>query len=318
MNYIDIILVVILLLYILDGIRRGFLNIFLELLIFVTSVLLALKFYLPFANWISGILALPEFLKNIVAFILLWAVFEILLLILGNYIQRLIPFFIKNSTVNKIAGFFPSLLKGLVIVSTVLLLVIGLPLPAFVKDDINQSKLGSTLISKAASFEGQTRKIFGGVVEETLTFLTVPTDSKETLQFRFKEPDLKIDEKSEEEMLKLINQERSKIGLKALIMDEKLQEVARTHSKDMWQRRYFSHVSPDGEEPLDRVKKSGIQFTIVGENLALAPNVRLAQIGLMNSEGHRANILGATFTKVGIGAIDGESYGKMFTQNFID
>lgn len=318
MNYIDIILLVILLVYALDGLRRGFLNVVLELLIFIISVILSLKFYLPFSGWLIKIVALPEFLKNIVSFILLWAIFEIILLILGNFIQQRIPFFIRNSPINKIAGFLPSLLKGWIILSVILFLLIGLPTPGFLKEDINHSKIGSRLISEAAGFEAQAKNIFGGVVEEALTFLTLPKESKETLQFNFKEPKLTVDEKSEEEMLRKVNIERGKIGLQPLQMEEKLREVARAHSKDMWERKYFSHISPDGSEPLDRVKRTGLTFTVVGENLALAPNVDLAHIGLMNSEGHRSNILGATYRRVGIGVIDGGVYGKMFTQNFTD
>ena len=62
--------------------------------------------------------------------------------------------------------------------------------------------------------------------------------------------------------------------------------------------------------------KAGIHFQAAGENLALAPNINLAHQGLMNSPGHRANILSPDFKKVGIGVIDGGIYGEMFVQEF--
>ena len=62
--------------------------------------------------------------------------------------------------------------------------------------------------------------------------------------------------------------------------------------------------------------RAGISYSIAGENLALAPSVVRAHDGLMNSSGHRRNILDPAFTKIGIGAIDGGVYGKMFTQIF--
>jgi uncharacterized protein YkwD len=55
---------------------------------------------------------------------------------------------------------------------------------------------------------------------------------------------------------------------------------------------------------------------VIGENLAYAPNLELAHTGLMNSEGHRANILSPDFNKVGIGIEDGGVYGLMVTQVF--
>ncbi|MBI3380168.1 CvpA family protein [Candidatus Gottesmanbacteria bacterium] len=79
-----------------------------------------------------------------------------------------------------------------------------------------------------------------------------------------------------------------------------------------------SHYNPEGQSPFDRMDKAGIHFTSAGENLALAPNVELAHQGLMNSPGHRRNILSPDFGKVGIGAIDGGIYGEMFVQEFTD
>ena len=101
-------------------------------------------------------------------------------------------------------------------------------------------------------------------------------------------------------------------------MDKDLLRLARAHSRDMFIRGYFAHVNPDGEDPFDRMNEAGIIYQVAGENLALAPNVDLAHDGLMNSPGHRANILTAEFGLVGIGCIDGGSYGKMFSQEFTD
>ncbi|KKR60955.1 MAG: hypothetical protein UT99_C0004G0001, partial [Candidatus Curtissbacteria bacterium GW2011_GWA2_40_31] len=87
-------------------------------------------------------------------------------------------------------------------------------------------------------------------------------------------------------------------------------------SKDMFKRGYFSHYSPEGKDVGDRLEDSSINYSLAGENLALAPDVIRAHNGLMNSEGHRRNILDPAFSKIGIGAIDGGVYGKMFTQVF--
>jgi uncharacterized protein YkwD len=62
--------------------------------------------------------------------------------------------------------------------------------------------------------------------------------------------------------------------------------------------------------------KANIKYMLAGENLALAPDVEIAHNGLMNSPGHRANILNSDYGKVGIGCMDGGMYGKMFSQEF--
>jgi len=64
------------------------------------------------------------------------------------------------------------------------------------------------------------------------------------------------------------------------------------------------------------MKAAGVSYRYAGENLAGAPTVEMAHNSLMNSPGHRANILNANFTKIGIGVVSGGPYGKMFVQMF--
>jgi uncharacterized protein YkwD len=84
----------------------------------------------------------------------------------------------------------------------------------------------------------------------------------------------------------------------------------------MFARGYFSHVTPEGRSPFDRMEAAGVSFRTAGENLALAPTLRIAHTGLMNSPGHRANILRPAFGRLGIGVMDGGPRGLMVTQNF--
>jgi uncharacterized protein YkwD len=84
----------------------------------------------------------------------------------------------------------------------------------------------------------------------------------------------------------------------------------------MLQGGFFSHYDKEGRSPFDRMDDARIAYLSAGENLALAPNTDLAMQGLMNSPGHRANILSKNFGHVGIGVMDGGIYGKMFVQEF--
>ena len=95
-----------------------------------------------------------------------------------------------------------------------------------------------------------------------------------------------------------------------------LVKVARLKAQDMINKGYFSHTSPTYGSPFDMMKKYGVQYRYAGENLAGAPTVQSAHNNLMNSSGHRANILNASYTKVGIGVVSGGPYGKMFVQMF--
>jgi uncharacterized protein YkwD len=117
-------------------------------------------------------------------------------------------------------------------------------------------------------------------------------------------------------MLDMINKERQKAGVKPLQMDPQLVPLARAQSDDMFKRGYFAHVNPDGKDPFVRMKEAGIQFQAAGENLALAQTVEIAHRNLMNSPGHRANILNPAYNRVGIGIMDGGFHGLMFSQEF--
>jgi uncharacterized protein YkwD len=92
--------------------------------------------------------------------------------------------------------------------------------------------------------------------------------------------------------------------------------VARQHGEEMFQLGYFAHDSPVTGTPGDRIAAADIQAVATGENLAYAPSLRVAHEGLMNSPGHRANILNPAFTRLGIGVIRSENRGLMFVQEF--
>lgn len=121
----------------------------------------------------------------------------------------------------------------------------------------------------------------------------------------------------EQQMLNYVNQERAKAGVAPLKADMRLVQTARTKSKDMIDNKYFAHTSPTlGEFHVIIKKAVGSAYGYLGENLAGAPTVQTAHTSLMNSAGHRRNILNPNYTHIGIGIVNGGPYGKMFTQHF--
>lgn len=121
----------------------------------------------------------------------------------------------------------------------------------------------------------------------------------------------------EQLMFDMVNQERIKAGVAPLKIDMRMVESARTKSQDMITNNYFSHTSPTlgGFASLIR-NATGGDYAYVGENLAGNRTVEAAMKALMNSEGHRKNILNPKYTHMGIGIVNGGPYGKMFTQHF--
>jgi uncharacterized protein YkwD len=105
-----------------------------------------------------------------------------------------------------------------------------------------------------------------------------------------------------EAILDDVNGERAKNGLEPVACDSALSAVAEDHAVDMSRRNYFSHTTPEGKQPSDRVAAAGIAGRCVAENIAFGdddPGTLVRR--WMGSPGHRQNILG-DYTKVGIGS----------------
>lgn len=114
----------------------------------------------------------------------------------------------------------------------------------------------------------------------------------------------------------LINAERVKANLNALSYSEKATLCARSHSKDMRDKDYFAHENLQGKSPFDRMKDYDISYIGAAENIAAGQTSSIfAHYALMNSEGHRVNILG-NYKYIGIGVSFGGDTNIYYTQNF--
>ena len=127
----------------------------------------------------------------------------------------------------------------------------------------------------------------------------------------------KLKEGFEYQLFDLTNSSRVKNHLKALTWDDSVKETARDHSLDMAENNYFDHTNLDGESPFDRMLKDGIRYTMAGENLAYGQYSSIfAHEGLMNSLGHRENILQKDFTYLGVGVAFNDKSQPYYTENF--
>lgn len=122
----------------------------------------------------------------------------------------------------------------------------------------------------------------------------------------------------EMQVIKLVNQERTKNGLRPLAPNWELSRVARFKSEDMRDRQYFSHTSPTYGSPFTMIRNFGLSFTAAGENIAAGQSTaQQVMQGWMNSPGHRQNILNPQFTQIGVGYATGGSMRYYWTQMFI-
>ncbi len=111
---------------------------------------------------------------------------------------------------------------------------------------------------------------------------------------------------AEHRLLALVNRDRQAIGLQALVWDERVAGVARGHSSEMRRTKNVAHISPTTGSAADRVRAAKIKTAVVLENVARAYGIGEAHLGLMNSPGHRANLLSQTATHVGVGVVFGD------------
>lgn len=318
MSLVDILIIFALVLYVFIHSNEGVLSLTKRLIGFIGGAVIGFLIYSDIANILTPYIPLSPGLLDAFAFLISFALVQwAIKIILGN-IFSLFPHGFENTRASRILAILPAAIDGLILISLVLFIVVVSPFFLSAKEPIERSRLGSELVDQASSVEVYVDRVFGNAAHEGFGFLTIKPDENETVALPFRASNLTVDPAAELEMLELVNKERAKVGAPPLVADETLRQVARAHSMDMWKRQYFAHENPDGLDPFDRMELGGAEYRTAGENLALARTTERAHEGLMNSPGHKRNILDPEFRRVGIGVIDGGVYGKMFTQNFSD
>lgn len=118
----------------------------------------------------------------------------------------------------------------------------------------------------------------------------------------------------ERELVALTNQQRTEHGLKALTYNAKLHDAAEAKAKDILNKGYFEHVSPQGKTPWMFIDEAGYNYTKAGENLAIDFTTVEGPIpAWMASPGHRANILKPEYKEIGIAEATGMYNGRETT-----
>lgn len=318
LTWFDALVLLVLALALWAGWRRGLLSGTAELVALLASLCLAWAAGPALALWIGqqggtlGVWALP------VAVI---AAYLVARLLIGALLARALaamPTPVHRHVGNRLLGLLPGAANGLIHAVLLLMLWQAFPVGDTLARGTRDSLLAPSLAPPADWLHDRLAAVFEPAWKEAMRRTTVQPGTREVLALPFSIDQAPARPALEAQMLGLVNQARSAHGLRPLMADPEATEVARAHSRDMLARGYFSHVSPQGDDPFDRMRRGGLRYRTAGENLAFAPTVGVAHQGLMDSPGHRANILRPAFGRLGIGIVDGGRHGLMVTQNFRD
>lgn len=110
-------------------------------------------------------------------------------------------------------------------------------------------------------------------------------------------------------LLQATNSHRSSNGQASLALNSQLNSAAQAKANDMVARNYWSHNTPDGQEPWVFVNNAGYKYLKAGENLAYGFSDSTSTVnGWMNSASHKANMLDSSFQEVGFGFANSENF----------
>lgn len=316
MNLVDVILLLIILFASYAGYQKGFILGALDLLVLAAGLVAAFRgsgyvvvFYERYAAP-AGPWTLP------LAFIACFALARMLIWSLFMKGLENLPHGVHLSFTNRLFGTIPGMINGMIYVAVLGSLLLAMPLSDSIAANTRESSIATAASPYVQWIGDKLAPVFEDAVSRSITKLTVEPDAKKSVDLDFTLTETKVREDLEAQMLILVNEERKKQGLPPLKADPEMTKVARLHSADMFAKGYFSHTNKEGESPAKRARDENVSFLTAGENLALAPTLILAHRGLMNSPGHKANILHPAFGRLGIGILDGGKYGLMVTQNF--
>lgn len=316
MNIVGLIIILVVLLCMWVAYRRGFIVSALILLSWIAVLALALQLYQP-----AGTLLLKWFPKTgkwspALAFVIIIILAQALLDRLVYWLLERLPQRISSSRLNHLLGVLPGLVNGFIWATLLAAFLVIYPLDSVFTRAARKSQIAKYLAGNVSWLNKQLSPVFTGALLQLQGNGLATVSHERTVRLPFKVTTARPRPDLEAELLRLVNRERTQRGLQPLKADAELTKVAREHSDDMFTRGYFSHYTPEGLDPFDRMKKDGVHFLTGGENIAITQTLTMAHTGLMNSPGHRANILNPAFGRLGIGILDGGIYGLMITQAF--
>jgi uncharacterized membrane protein required for colicin V production len=186
-NYVDALLVLIILFNALVGLRRGFVLGLLDLARWIGSFLAALYFYQPASYWVGRLTGWEEIWNQPLAFILIVIITGLLIQLLGNFLLRRLPPRVHSNHVNRLLGILPGFANGLITAAFVSALLFFVPLSDGFDENLRQSQTANRLADYTDELETALAPIFGEAIKQTLN-RRIPTEpeSNEIVSLPFK------------------------------------------------------------------------------------------------------------------------------------
>ncbi|OPZ89749.1 MAG: SpoIVD-associated factor A [Firmicutes bacterium ADurb.Bin419] len=196
-------------------------------------------------------------------------------------------------------------------ISLIFLLLLMFSVNVFAQSQTYTVQKGDTMWKIASKYQVGTSEIIAANPQVKNPSLIYP-GQKLTI------PSLTDVKSQENEVIRLVNVQRSKAGLQPLTQNWQLSRVARYKSQDMIDKGYFSHTSPTYGSPFRMMESFGIRYSAAGENIAMGQRTPAEVMNAwMNSPGHRNNIMSPSFTQIGVGLAKDKNGRMYWTQMFI-
>ena len=304
------------------GWLRGFVKEALDLAGMLIGLALAFRLSGPAGSVVQALTGVSDPTAPLLGGVAVFLIVGLGATVLSHYLSKVARLPGLNMS-NRVLGSLFALSWALFLATLVLSLVRVLPLPDSAHTAIDESRVASKLTDTDFVTQQAFSAISGDEIisnllnlEEILGDRSVILDEDDRIEF---EPvpleELEDAPDAAQEVFELLNLARLEANQEPLAFSEGLASVAIGHARAMYGQGYFSHVSPVTGSVADRVDAAGIPYRVVGENLALAVTPSQVHAGLMDSPGHKENILRSTFRRVGIAAIKGPM-GYMVVQVF--
>jgi len=316
-NWLDIVFTLLIIASMALGWQRGFVLSSLDLIRWIGSWVAAIVLYRPLSEWFGSVTGWEETWRAPIAFLFILIIAGFAIQAFGARLIADIDRGYHTHKANRAFGMLPGFINGVILTALLSAVLYAIPLSDGISQAMRESVLANSLTVYTNELEEALAPVFEPALRQTLNRLTVVqpgSDASVELPFKVAEgvpmPEL------EAQMLEMVNRERAANALDPVEADPEMTVVARMHSADMFARGYFSHYTPERKDPFQRMRDMNVRFRTAGENLALAPTLEIAHTGLMNSPGHRANILSPNYGRLGIGILKGGRHGMMVTQKF--
>lgn len=318
----DLIILLCLALLGLRGWFRGFVREAMDLVGLVVGILLAFRFGPSVGRVIEAMAGLSPDAGRLAGGIVVFVLVGVGTAVVTRIVERKVALPGLN-LMNKVGGAGLGLAWGVFLATLLLTLGVILPMPPSVAETLDGSAVSRALTDPDGVAQETFRGLAGDRVVEALVNLRdvfgerrVVIEGDERIELPPADADdLEPAAGAAVEVFELLNRARVDAGLDPLAWSAALADVGAAHAEEMYRAGFFSHLSPVTGTVGDRLAAAGIAFSTAGENLALAASPGEVHGGLMESPGHRANILSDSYRRVGIGVVRGP-LGLMTVQVF--